>query len=33
MQLVTYWQRAVINNYVNFKGRDNRPEVGWFALG
>jgi uncharacterized membrane protein YhaH (DUF805 family) len=32
MQLVTYWQRAVINNYVNFKGRDNRPEFWWFAL-
>ena len=32
MQLVTYWQRAVVKNYVNFKGRDNRPEFWWFAL-
>lgn len=32
MQLVTYWQRAVLKNYVNFNGRDNRPEFWWFAL-
>ena len=32
MQLITYWQRAVLKNYVNFKGRDNRPEFWWFAL-
>lgn len=32
MQLVTYWQRAVLKNYVNFKGRDNRPEFWWFVL-
>ncbi|MEY2973582.1 MAG: hypothetical protein RIR49_2 [Actinomycetota bacterium] len=32
MQLITYWQRAVLKNYVNFNGRDNRPEFWWFAL-
>ena len=32
MQLITYWQRVVLKNYVNFKGRDNRPEFWWFAL-
>lgn len=32
MQLVTYWQRAVLKNYANFKGRDNRPEFWWFYL-
>lgn len=32
MQLITYWKRAVLGNYANFNGRDNRAEYWWFYL-
>jgi len=32
MPLITYWKRAVLENYVNFTGRANRPEFWWFFL-
>ena len=32
MQLITYWKRAFLGNYANFKGRDSRPEFWWFYL-
>ena len=32
MQLVTYWKRAVLQNYANFSGRDTRGEYWWFFL-
>jgi len=32
MQMVTYWKRAVLENYANFSGRATRPEYWWFFL-
>lgn len=32
MELVTYWKKAVLENYANFNGRSRRSEVLWFAL-
>lgn len=32
MQIITYWKRAFLGNYANFKGRDTRPEFWWFYL-
>jgi uncharacterized membrane protein YhaH (DUF805 family) len=32
MQLITYWKRAVLQNYANFNGRDVRSEYWWFVL-
>ena len=32
MQLITYWKRAFLGNYANFKGRDTRAEFWWFYL-
>ena len=32
MPLITYWKKAVLENYVTFSGRSNRPEFWWFIL-
>ncbi len=32
MQMVTYWKRAVLENYATFSGRATRPEYWWFFL-
>lgn len=31
-QMVTYYRRAVLENYANFSGRDTRAQFWWFAL-
>jgi uncharacterized membrane protein YhaH (DUF805 family) len=32
-KLITYTRRAVLENYANFSGRDDRPQYWWFVLG
>jgi uncharacterized membrane protein YhaH (DUF805 family) len=32
-KLISYSRRAVVENYANFSGRDDRPQYWWFVLG
>lgn len=32
-KLVSYSRRAVLKNYANFSGRDDRPQYWWFVFG
>jgi uncharacterized membrane protein YhaH (DUF805 family) len=32
-KIINYSKRAVLENYANFTGRDNRPQFWWFVLG
>ncbi len=32
-KIISYSRRAVLENYANFSGRDDRPQYWWFVLG
>ncbi len=32
-KVIAYSKRAVLENYANFTGRDNRPQYWWYVLG